>query len=80
MPFVPGRPKSGGREFGTPNRLTAVFGRQSYGCMTGLEDMQLFFNGHGKTRPSITELAIHLIPVEMRDDNGSKTVEVIVQR
>ena len=80
MPFVPGRPKSGGREFGTPNRLTAVFREAVLWVYDGLGGHAAFLQWARENPTEYYKIAIRLIPVEMRDDSGSKTVEVIVQR
>jgi hypothetical protein len=56
MPFTPGEPKSGGRQLDTRTDLRGRFGKQ-YGSSTrALADIRPSWNGHGKTRLSITGL------------------------
>ena len=57
MPFVPGKPKTGGRRAGVPNRLTTAF----------REAVQVFTNASGGMRPFFSgRVKIQLSTIALR--------------
>lgn len=79
MPFLPGKPKTGGRQVGVPNRLTTAF-RQAvqhvYDDIGGHEA----FSRWAKANPTeFYRIAARLIPTEMHEKKDDRVI-VIVQR
>jgi hypothetical protein len=80
MSFIPGKPKTGGRQAGTPNRLTGLF-REAVLCVyERLGGHDAFLQWARENPTEYYKIAARLIPTEMREDDGSKSVTVIVQR
>ena len=78
MPYSPGKPKTGGRQPGTPNRLTGAFKEAVQIVYNGLGGHEAFLEWARENRTEYYRIASRLIPTEMRQDEG-RTVTVIIQ-
>lgn len=79
MSFSPGQPKIGGRQVGTPNRLTGAFREAVLHVYNGLGGHEAFLEWARENRTEYYRIASRLIPTEMRQDED-RTVHVIIQR
>jgi hypothetical protein len=79
MPFTPGKPKTGGRQLGTPNRLTGAFREAVQVVYDRLGGHDAFLQWARENPTEYYRIAARLIPVELRD-TSDKTVRVIVDR
>src|SRR5262245_55315512 len=80
MPFEPGRPKTGGRQLGTTNRLTGAFREAVLFVYDGLGGHAAFLERARENQTEYYKIAARLIPAEMRDDGAGKHVTVRVDR
>ena len=80
MPFEPKRPKTGGRQPGTPNRLTGAFREAVLIVYDGLGGHAAFLQWASKNRTEYYKIAARLIPAEMRNEDNGKKIVVIVDR
>jgi hypothetical protein len=80
MPFIPGKSKTGGRQPGTPNRLTSAFREAVLFVYDGLGGHPAFLEWARENPSEYYRIASRLIPGEMRDDGGGKHVTVIIDR
>jgi hypothetical protein len=80
MPFEKGCSKTGGRQPGTPNRVTTAFREAVLFVYDGLGGHAAFLQWARKNPTEYYRIASRLIPAEMRDDGGNKHVTVIVDR
>jgi hypothetical protein len=77
MPFTPGKPKTGGRQPGTPNRLTGAFKEAVQIVYNGLGGHEAFLEWARENPTEYYKIASRLIPGELRQDEDRK-VEVII--
>ena len=80
MPFTPGKPKTGGRQPGTPNRLTTAMREAVLFVYDGLGGHPAFLQWARENPTEYYRIASRLIPAEMREDGSDRHVTVIVQR
>ena len=78
MSYTPGKPKTGGRQPGTPNRLTGAFKEAVQIVYNGLGGHEAFLEWARENRTEYYRIASRLIPTEMRQDED-RTVHVIIQ-
>jgi hypothetical protein len=78
MKFAKGKPKTGGRRIGTPNRLTGAFRDAVLIAYEGLGGHAAFLGWAKKNRTEYYRIASRLIPGEMREDSGDQPIRVIV--
>ncbi len=69
MPFQPGKPKTGGRKFGTPNRLTGAFREAVLHVYNGLGGHKAFLEWARENPTEYYRIAARLIPVELRSED-----------
>ena len=77
MAFTPGKPKTGGRQPGTPNRLTGAFKEAVRIVYNGLGGHEAFLEWARENRTEYYRIASRLIPNEMRQDED-RTIQVII--
>jgi len=80
MPFEPGRAKTGGRQAGTPNRLTGLFREAVLHVYQGLGGHAAFLHWARKNPTEFYRIAARLIPGEMREESPDNRLTVIVNR
>ena len=80
MSFLPGKPKTGGREAGVPNRLTAQFREAVQHVYHDIGGHEAFSKWARETQTEIYRIAARLIPTEMREKSEDNRVMVVVQR
>jgi len=78
MSFTPGKPKTGGRQPGTPNRLTGAFRDAVRIVYNGLGGHEAFTEWARDNRTEFYKIASRLIPNEMREDGGDKVITVVI--
>ena len=78
MPFTSGKAKTGGRQPGTPNRLTGAFREAVQIVYNGLGGHEAFLEWARENRTEYYRIASRLIPGEMQE--GGNHLTVIVQR
>lgn len=78
MSYTPGKPKTGGRQPGTPNRLTGAFKEAVQIVYNGLGGHEAFLEWARENRTEYYRIASRLIPTEMRQDED-RTVHVFIQ-
>lgn len=79
MSFIPGRRKTGGRQRGIPNKLTGTFREAVRVVYEGLGG-HVAFLAWAKENPSeFYRLAARLIPAEVGEGDGGRTVTIIVR-
>lgn len=79
MPFQPGKPKTGGRHSGTPNRLTGAFREAVLHVYNGLGGHAAFLAWARENPTEYYRIAARLIPVELRSEED-RTVTIIINR
>jgi hypothetical protein len=79
MPFSEGKAKTGGRQAGTPNRLTGLFREAVLWVYNGMGGHAAFLQWARENPTEYYKIAARLIPTELREDGG-KHVTVIVNR
>ncbi len=77
MPFQPGKPKTGGRQSGTPNRFTGAFREAVLHVYNGLGGHKAFLEWARKNPTEYYRIAARLIPVELRSEE-ERTINVII--
>lgn len=77
MPFTPGKPKTGGRQPGTPNRLTGAFKEAVQIVYNGLGGHAAFLDWARENPTEYYKIASRLIPGELRQDED-RTVKVVI--
>ena len=80
MPFVPGKPKTGGRQAGVPNRLTTHFREAVQVVYQGLGGHEAFTQWARENPTEFYKIASRLIPTEMRENSQDNRVVVVVER
>jgi hypothetical protein len=78
MAFEVGRSKTGGRQQGTPNRLTGLFREAVLAVYEGLGGHAAFLQWARENPTEYYRIASRLIPAEMREDGGNKHITVII--
>src|SRR4026208_1457303 len=78
MPFQPGQPKTGGRQRGTVNQLTAAFREAVLFVYDGLGGHKAFLQWARDNQTEYYKIAARLIPGEMREDGPDKHVTIIL--
>ena len=79
MSFEKGKPKTGGRQPGSPNKFTGTFRDAVQAVYRGLGGHSAFLAWARGNRSEFYRIASRLIPVE-REDDTEKTVTLIIQR
>lgn len=79
MAFERGREKTGGREAGTPNRITGAFREAVQTVYDGLGGHAAFLEWAKDNPTEYYRIAARLIPLEIRDQSD-RTVTIIVNR
>lgn len=79
MSFQPGKPKTGGRQRGTPNQLTGAFRAAVLHVYKGLGGHAAFLAWARENPTEYYRIAARLIPVELRSEED-RTINVIIQR
>jgi len=77
MKFQPGKPKSGGRAPGVPNKFTASFREAVLFVYHGLGGHEAFLEWARENPTEYYRIAARLIPAEMKSDED-RTVKVII--
>lgn len=77
MPFEKGKPKTGGRLPGTPNRFTGTFREAVQAVYDGLGGHAGFLEWAKKNRSEYYRIASRLIPTEMRE-GGKDPIRVFL--
>ena len=77
MPFQPGKPKTGGRQPGTPNRVTGAFREAVQIVYDRLGSHDAFLEWARENPTEYYRIASRLIPVEIKSDED-RTVRVII--
>ena len=80
MAFLPGRPKTGGRRAGVPNRLTTAFREAVQLVYEGIGGHEAFAKWAKENPTEFYRIAARLIPTEMRDKGDDNRVVVNVNR
>ena len=78
MSFTPGKPKTGRRQPGTPNRLTGAFREAVLHVYRGLGGHTAFLAWARENQTEYYKIAARLIPAEMREDGSGKVVTVVI--
>lgn len=78
MPFQPGKSKTGGRQFGAPNRLTGAFREAVPYVYNGLGGHQAFLEWAQENPTEYYRIAARLIPIELHSEED-RTVRVIIE-
>ena len=77
--FTKGMTKTGGRQKGTPNKLTTTFREAVLLTYHNIGGHEAFSNWAAKNRTEFYRIAARLIPAEINDSDGDR-VTVIVNR
>jgi hypothetical protein len=77
MPFQAGKPKTGGRLPGTPNRLTGAFREAVLRVYNGLGGHAAFLAWARENQTEYYKIAARLIPTEIHQEED-RTVRVII--
>ena len=77
MTFQPGKPKTGGRQSGVPNKFTASFREAVLFVYHGLGGHDAFLEWARKHPTEYYRIAARLIPAEMKSDED-RTVKVVI--
>ena len=80
MAFLPGKPKTGGRRTGVPNRLTTHFREAVLVVYQGLGGHEAFLQWARENPTEYYRIAARLIPTEMREKSEDNRVVVVVER
>lgn len=80
MQFQPGKPKTGGRQVGTPNRLTAAFREAVLHVYNGLGGHAAFLQWARENPTEYYKIAARLIPGEMRENGPDNGITVVVNK
>ena len=80
MAFLPGKPKTGGRRTGVPNRLTTHFREAVLVVYQGLGGHEAFLQWARENPTEYYRIAARLIPTEMREKREDNRVVVVVER
>jgi hypothetical protein len=80
MPFLPGKPKTGGRQAGVPNRLTTHFREAVHYVYSDMGGHEAFSKWAKENQTEFYRIAARLIPTEMRENGEDNRVMVVVQR
>jgi hypothetical protein len=78
MPFKKGKPKTGGRLPGVSNKFTGAFHEAVQIVYNRLGGHAAFLEWARKNRTEYYRIAARLIPGEMQDGNGERSIRVIV--
>jgi len=78
MGFQKGKPKTGGRQIGTPNGLTGAFKEAVRIVYEGLGGHANFLKWARKNQGEYYKIASRLIPGEMQDPSGREPIRVFV--
>ena len=78
MPFQPGKPKTGGRQRGTPNQVTGAFREAVLHVYKRLGGHAAFLAWARENPTEYYRIAARLIPVELRSEED-RTVRVIIE-
>lgn len=78
MTFQPGKPKTGGRQSGTPNRFTGAFREAVQVVYDGLGGHAAFLRWARENQTDFYRIAARLIPAELRCEED-RTVTVIIE-
>lgn len=76
--FQPGKPKTGGRQPGTPNQLTGAFREAVLHVYNGLGGHAAFLAWARENQTDFYRIAARLIPAELRSEED-RTVTVIIE-
>jgi hypothetical protein len=79
MSFTDGHPKLGGRQAGTPNRLTGAFREALQIVYEDIGGHEAFTEWAKDNPTDFYRICARLIPVEIKDSSAEKTI-VIVNR
>jgi len=79
MPFLPGKPKTGGRQVGVPNRLTTAFREAVQVVYERLGGHEAFLQWAKENPTEYYRIAARLIPTEMQKNEDNRVV-VVVER
>lgn len=77
MTFQPGKPKTGGRQSGVPNKFTASFREAVLFVYHGLGGHPAFLEWARENPTEYYKIAARLIPAEMGSDADRK-IEVVI--
>lgn len=77
MPFQPGKPKTGGRQSGTPNRLTGAFREAVLNVYNNLGGHAAFLAWARENPTEYYRIAARLIPVELRQEVDTKVTVIL---
>jgi hypothetical protein len=80
MPFEPGKPKTGGRAPGTPNRLTGAFREAILRAFNGLGGHAAFLTWARENQTEFYKICARLIPGELREDGNDRHVTIIINK
>lgn len=80
MPFLPGKPKTGGRQTGVPNLLTAQFREAVQYAYNDIGGHEAFSQWARENPGEFYRIAARLIPTEVREKSEDNRVMVVVQR
>lgn len=80
MAFKKGRMKTGGRQRGTPNKVTGTFREAVRTVYEGLGGHAAFLAWAKKNPDEFYRLAARLIPTEVAEEDQGGTVTIIVQQ
>ena len=80
MPFLPGKPKTGGRRPGVPNRLTTAFREAVQHVYDDIGGHEAFSSWAKENPTEFYRIAARLIPTEMRENSQDNRVVVVIER
>lgn len=80
MPFQPGKLKTGGRQVGTPNRITAAFKEAVVIVYDELGGHDAFTAWAKENPTEFYKICARLIPGEMRDGGQDRNITVVISR
>jgi len=80
MPFQVGKPKTGGRQVGVPNRFTTAFREAVQHVYDAIGGHEAFSNWARENPTEFYRIAARLIPTEVREKSEDNRVMVVVQR
>ena len=80
MKFQKGKPRTGGRQPGTPNALTGAFRDAVRHVYAGLGGHENFLMWARNNQTEFYRIAARLIPGEMQEGNGAGHLTIIIER
>jgi hypothetical protein len=72
MPFVKGKPKTGGRQVGRPNKITGAFREAVQYVYDDIGGHKAFSKWAKQNETEFYRIASRLIPVEIRETSDNK--------